>query len=220
MLLAETVRLTRIDASNIGPHSRLLLADECYFLFEYTSHKSFDFSTTNNLISNLKKKPSERLTKGGWGYKARAINECSTLLRRALNPNWLAKATIVPVPPSKALDHPDYDDRIEQICRQLGPQVNVRPLIQQSVSTVAAHEAGDGARITVEELTQIYRVDESQAHPAPQVIGVVDDVLTAGTHFRAMDAALRKRFPGVPVLGFFIARRVFPDDPFELQIGV
>jgi len=38
-------------------------------------------------------------------------------------------------------------------------------------------------------------------------------VLTAGTHFVAMKTTLSRRFPGVSISGFFIARRVFPD-PF------
>jgi hypothetical protein len=46
----------------------------------------------------------------------------------------------------------------------------------------------------------------------PRAIGVVDDVLTAATHFRAMKDVLATRFPGIPITGIFIARRVFPDD--------
>jgi hypothetical protein len=44
-----------------------------------------------------------------------------------------------------------------------------------------------------------------------QRIGIVDDVLTAGTHYCAMKSTLQARFPGVLVVGFFIARRVQPD---------
>ena len=48
--------------------------------------------------------------------------------------------------------------------------------------------------------------------PAPAAIAIVDDVLTAATHYRAMHTALSERLPSVPVVGFFIARRVFPND--------
>jgi hypothetical protein len=41
-------------------------------------------------------------------------------------------------------------------------------------------------------------------------MAILDDVLTAGTHFRAMSIVLSQRFPGVPIVGLFIARRVFP----------
>lgn len=57
MRLAEAPRFRRIDSTNLGDHANLTAADECYFLFEYTSGKKYDYSVTNNLISNLKKKP-------------------------------------------------------------------------------------------------------------------------------------------------------------------
>jgi hypothetical protein len=62
----------------------------------------------------------------------------------------------------------------------------------------------------VADLLGVYEIDESIAAPPPTKIGIVDDVLTAGTHFRALQIKLNERFPGVPVVGLFIARRVFP----------
>jgi hypothetical protein len=45
-------------------------------------------------------------------------------------------------------------------------------------------------------------------------IGVFDDVLTVGRHYRAMHTVLSQRFPGVPITGIFIARTIHPN-PFE-----
>jgi predicted amidophosphoribosyltransferase len=45
-------------------------------------------------------------------------------------------------------------------------------------------------------------------NPPPQAIGLFDDVLTTGAHFRAASNILQKAFPGVRVIGVFIARRV------------
>lgn len=75
--------------------------------------------------------------------------------------------------------------------------------------------AAAGERPGVEDLLAIYAIDEALAQPAPAVIGIFDDALTAGTHYRAMETALRNRFPGVPIFGFFIARRVFATADFE-----
>ena len=91
-------------------------------------------------------------------------------------------------------------------------EIDVRPLVVQAASTTAAHEAGDGERITVAELLAVYRIDEAQCHPAPTTIWIMDDVLTAGTHYRAMHHVLAARFPGVPIYGVFLARRVFAND--------
>jgi predicted amidophosphoribosyltransferase len=50
-------------------------------------------------------------------------------------------------------------------------------------------------------------VDESLVSPTPVQIGVIDDVLTNGSHFVAAKRVLQRRFPGVPVIGIFFARR-------------
>jgi hypothetical protein len=213
--LPDEIRLTAIDESNIDLHVRLTAEDKCYFLFEYTSGQGYDFSATNNLISNLKKKPGAK----GQYYKDQAIGRCAAVLRQTLNSDWLAGATLVPVPPSKATDHPDHDRRMERICRAIQPGLDVRLLVRQTLSTAAAHEAGAGERPSVEDLLAIYEIDETLTQPAPAAIGIFDDVLTAGTHYRAMETVLRNRFPQVPIFGFFIARRVFPTSSFDEWFG-
>ncbi len=208
--MPDPIRFTEIDASNIGIHPRLTIADKCLFLFEYTSGKRYDFSATNNLISTLKRKPGQK----GAYYKNQAIGRCAAWFAQSLNPDWLAAATLVPAPPSKVSGHPEYDDRIERICRQIRPGLDVRTIVRQSISTVAAHEVGAGPRPTVEDLLAIYEIDETKAAPVPRQIGIIDDVLTAGTHYRALECKLKERFPGVPIVGLFIARRVFPEVEF------
>jgi len=202
---------SRIDETTIADHPRLHATDEIYYLFEYTSGRNYAFGATNNLISNLKKKPSRR-AQADYKYKLRAMRECAANLSGAINHGWLNGATLVPVPPSKARTHPDYDDRMAQICRAIPVDfaVDVRELVVQTQSTEAAHESN--FRPTVEELLAIYQIDENLTVPAPNRIAIVDDVLTAGTHFRAMHTVLSARFPGIPTVGMFIARRVFPEN--------
>lgn len=214
--MVERVRLSQIDEVSRGNHYHLTVEDICYYLYEYTSQRDYSFSATNNLISNLKKKPSQA-DQPHYRYKGQAIGTCGRALGAALNPNWLGIATLVPVPGSKAPDHPEYDNRMERICRLMRqPPPDVRALVRQAASTIASHEAAQGDRVTVEELLQLYSIDESVAAPMPGAIGIVDDVLTAGTHYRAMHTVLANRFPGVPIIGLFVARRIFPDDPFDL----
>jgi hypothetical protein len=216
--LVDEIRLSLIDESNRDDHSRLTANDSCYYLFEYTSHRGYSFSSTNQLIANLKKKPS---TAGqqGYHYKARAITSCGRHLGAALNPAWLADATLVPVPGSKAQGHLDHDDRIERICRAMRqPPPDVRALVTQTASTTASHEAAVGDRVTVEQLLAVYAINEALAAPAPTSIAIVDDVLTAGTHYRAMHSILSARFPNVPLIGLFVARRVFPEDDVEFDV--
>jgi predicted amidophosphoribosyltransferase len=201
------VRLTRIDESNIGDHARLDAADFCLFLYEYTSGRNYSYSRTNQLISNLKKvptSPAAQLT-----HKNGAIRECAARLREALNPTWLAGATLVPVPGSKARGDPLFDDRMTRVCQQIGTTHETVELVTQRCSTEAAHVAG-GQRIDVAQLGALYDLNLPRPDFSPAKIGIVDDVLTAGTHFRAMHGFLQPRFPDAQIVGIFIARRIFP----------
>jgi len=213
--LAEKLRVQRIDANTIGDHAFLTPADECYYVFEKTAHRDYSFSTPNSVISNIKKKPSDR-GKRGFEYKAIDIGRCSVWLRALISAEWLKTGTLVPVPPSKAKDHPDYDDRIIQICKGIGTAavpVDVRELVIQTKSFEADHTKKLGEkRITVAELIDAYEINEAAANPPPKAIAIVDDMLTAGKHFRAMHTKLSARFPGIRIFGLFIARRVSPPE--------
>lgn len=202
-----TVRFRKIDESIIGDHYHLREDDLCLYLLEFTSRQGYSFSKANQLIANLKKKPTASAAE--LDYKRGALQMCAQGLRDALDPDWLAQATLVPIPGSKAVGHPHYDDRMGAIARLIRPGQDVRALVRQTVSLNASHEAEEGARATVQELVDAYEIDETLTDPAPLAIGVLDDVLTAGSHYRAMHTVLSRRFPGVPITGLFIARRVF-----------
>ncbi|WP_050523531.1 hypothetical protein [Pseudorhodobacter wandonensis] len=204
---------TKVDELILGDHNALTALDSCIFLREYRAGAGYE-GDTNSLILNLKKKPSERLTKGGWHYKARAIHQFSQELADSLNPKWLDHATLVPVPGSKSFGHPDYDNRMEQICNGIRDGLDVRCLVKQISSMDASHAAGDGNRASVEDLIANYKIDDTLTNPAPVSIGVFDDVLTVGRHYRAMHSVLSDRFPGVPITGIFVARTIHPN-PFK-----
>jgi hypothetical protein len=176
-------------------------------LYEYTSRKGFSFSATNGLTSNLKKKPGAP----GYQYKARAIGNVARAFAAVINAGWLNGGTLVPVPPSKAKGHAEYDDRMRQVCRQIRttPPLDVRELVVQRSSLTAAHESQD--RPTIEDLLREFQIDESLTNPTPRWIGIFD---AAGTHFVATKTIIGHRFPNVRIQGFFIARRVFLN-PFE-----
>jgi hypothetical protein len=204
-----TVRFQKIEDKNRGDHYYIIESDECYFLYEYTAGMGYAHSETNQLILNLKKKKGA----GGFHWKSNAIRKCAAVLGPAINPKWLDNAILVPTPPSKSKSDAMYDDRMTQICKGIEStaKVDVRDLVEQIVSTEAVHE---GARLKPEEIQANYRIEESMVGNVPRNIGIVDDMLTAGAHFRAMKTVLSARFPQSKIVGFFIARRIF-SNPFE-----
>jgi hypothetical protein len=192
------------------PH--LTAADQCYFLREYTAGRGYAGSATNRLILNLKK-PPDRREKPEWRYKERAIKQVAREFRASVNLSALRRVTLVPMPPSKRKDDPLYDDRMLQVLRAMDEEhvLDIRELLRISASTPAAHTTT--ARPTIDHLIANLGINDDVVHPPPASIALIDDVITTGAHFVAAKAVLTARFPGVPIRGLFIARRVFYVEP-------
>lgn len=200
-----TLRLTEIDELTRREHPQLEADDRCCFFGEYTAREGWSFSETNDLISNFKKPIAKKERAKEWRWKESAIKKAATLFRGSIPAKSLKWWTLVPIPPSKVKSHPEYDDRMLRVLNMLGQGLDVRELILQRRSTEAFHESDH--RLGLQELIDNYRIDESVAQPPPQEIALFDDVLTNGAHFKAAQAVLQSRYPGVGVVGVFIARR-------------
>jgi predicted amidophosphoribosyltransferase len=209
-------KLTKFDSATREAHSFLGSHDDCYYFIEYTAKKPYNHSDANSFISNLKKKPSVKGTYQ-WNHKMAAIRLAAETLTAQLPPQWVKKSTFVPIPPSKATDHAEYDDRMSKVLAKLDG-ADVRELVIQKKSMEATHVSTK--RHTIDELVANYEIDEEEAgEKAPTHIVIVDDMMTAGAHYRAMRKVLKKRFPGVPISGVFLARRIFPDSESEEENG-
>lgn len=204
-------RLTKIDDLTRKDHHYLRESDECYYLGEYTSREDYRYSKTNQLIHNFKKS-MDRRGRPEWHYKDLAIREAARAFRTAIFIDFVDQLTFVPIPPSKARSHPLYDDRMTRMLHLIRPRqsLDVRELVIQAESTAAAHEMdtrpGPGA------IEAQYKVDTALTNPTPRQLVLADDVLTTGAHFRAAKALLARIFPGTPISGMFIARRVFSSE--------
>ena len=104
----------------------------------------------------------------------------------------LNAATFVPIPPSRIASDPLYDDRMTQVLRLLGHNVNVRELVIQSEGMHDVHTAEFRPGPT--ELYQNYEIDESLLEPTPSTIAVVDDVLTPEHTSRQLRGSWEKLF--------------------------
>jgi predicted amidophosphoribosyltransferase len=204
-----TLRWTRIDESMREQYYFLRPEDECLFLKEYQAGAGYA-GETNSLISNIKKKPTA--PSGQLYWKERDIAKCAGYFRDLIPENFHENTVFVPIPPSKAKDHPEYDDRLVRILQpSLGKGMDLRELVTQKQSMDASHKSG-GKRATIEELIANYEIDESISEPQPARIVIVDDVITTGRHFRAMKAVLQERYPAAHIMGLFIARTIHDED--------
>jgi len=205
------VKVLKIDELARKDHYYLAPDDACYYLREYTAGRDYSFGQTNNLISNFKKSPLLK-DQAQYQYKRQAIRQIVAELNESVPATAISGITLVPIPPSKAKDHPEYDDRIQQVLDRFHrgePTKDVADLITQKATSRASH-AASGNRLRPEELLELYQVDQRALAVAREGIILVDDLLTTGAHFRAAKLALQRIRPELWVGGLFIARRIFP----------
>lgn len=212
------LKLQAIDDSNRGVHHYLTPEDECYFLHEYTARKNYQFSVSNQFIYNFKKLTSQR-NQAHYQYKLKAIASAIGWYRDIFDQidSAYTDCTFVPIPPSKVPGHPEYDDRMWQVVSGVcnGKGADARELIRQSSNYDAAHLAENGTRIKPHELQPLYQVDPN---PPKGTILLFDDVLSAGTHYKAAKGAILAVHPGIQVVGIFLARRVLPDPAADFDV--
>jgi hypothetical protein len=203
-------KLCRIDDSTIGEHFSLDADDRCYYIWEYTAGRRYDFSPTNQLIINLKIKPGaiERTPARG-RYKEQAIAHAANALRRLIRREFVeTRSTFVPIPCSKAQGHADHDDRLPRVLRQAFHEwgADIREMLSLTQSTAADHESTD--RLSFEELLRITRLSEPNPIAPRPVIILVDDVLNSGKHFKVAQSLIRSEYPDIEIRGLFLARCV------------
>ena len=209
-------KLWKIDESTVGQHFSLRDGDQCYYIWEYTAGKRYDFSPTNQLISNLKIKPSQIAKSPNRNYyKEQAINHAAAGLRHFLRRDYAEqRMTFVPVPGSKAAGDPDHDERLLQVLQRAlqGWSADIRPMLELTQSTPADHESAD--RLSYEELLAISRLNNPSGQPLRPIVVVVDDVLNSGKHFKIAQELITAQFANVEIRGLFLARCI-RDDPIQ-----
>lgn len=222
------MRLQIVGEIERRQHYYLTADHNCYFFGEYTPHQYTNgaraaYSETNQHISNLKKPPSRR-GQADWPYKGKAIRLAGQRLYDAIK--WdvpgMRLATFVPIPPSKSRQDANYDDRILQILNNLNERLSfdldIRDMLISDGSLRASHE--NAGRATPADIRGSLELDAALVRraPMPTSIFLVDDVLTTGAHFVGISDLLSEKFPGVPVIGIFMARTVRPVlDEFSLD---
>ena len=213
-------RLSLIGDLERPDHVHLPADAVCYFWGEYTPYPNtgglkWNFSPTNRLISNLKKKMDVRGT-GQWTYKVAAINQVATAFAAMYNwPVLLAmNVAFIPIPPSKARTDPMYDPRMLEILNKMAAsqkvQLDIRDCLSSDGRYAASHETDD--RPTPEQLYDALTFSPQEGKPGvrPGLIFLYDDMLTTGAHFVAASRKLREIFPGVSIFGNFGSRRLLP----------
>lgn len=202
-----------LEEENLSDCYYLEEGDICIYFGDYTPRGGYDCSDVNQLIVNLKKS-IDRKDKEDYKYKDLAIEKCISMVKCVLN-NVLAQTkepiTIIPIPPSKSKEHQLYDDRMLRIATQASlneERINVIEFVEQIHSTDAVH-LSESSRPTPNQLQSNYR-RLNQIPENSEVVLIFDDVLTTGSHFKAIKNLLLEQYPYLEgkIYGLFIAKVV------------
>lgn len=205
-------KLLKIDKTTLSQHNHLSSDDQCFHIFSYRPKVGFNHGS-NSLILNFKKS-MDRKSFPEWRYKAQAIKEISKYFRDVFPLDYLLNCTLIPIPPSKIEGDILYDDRMLQVLNGLYPNqgLDIRPLLQLTENYTPSH-ISSSARITPQELKQKININtELLDIPLKNTIIIFDDVIAAGTHFKACKEILLDYTPSLDIYGVFVARREIIDD--------
>lgn len=213
------MRPLQIDDLTRRDHYYLEVEDTCYYFGEYYPRSGYGVGF-NSEIYNFKMAPSVRHNRPDrYIYKERAISKCAGLFRGCINSQL--GAHFIPMPPSKVVTDPDYDDRVLRLCHEIcqgNPKWIPTDILRQSSSIESFHSTSGKKRMPPDRLANVIQISNPSFQLKTENIILLDDVLTTGSHYKAAKIVLTKHFGNdLNIIGFFIARTARPSaiDDFE-----
>jgi hypothetical protein len=64
-------------------------------------------------------------------------------------------------------------------------------------------------KFTIAELFKVYEINKKLIQPIPKKNFIFDDILTKGTHFKAIQKKLGEVWPKILIIGLFVARSIY-----------
>ncbi|MCL2007374.1 MAG: hypothetical protein FWG77_04745 [Treponema sp.] len=178
--------------------------DIIYFHLEYTQG-GYDQSPANQWVFNYKK-PIEHRGKSQWYYKEEAIKKFADLIiQTSINGNVILLAG----PPSKHPNSELFDSRNVDVLKIVHTNTGIPvsfnlkaidDFIPTHVKSGYRHPDLLKGRYCFEPFENV-----------PDIVYIVDDVITSGSHFVVWRDLIHQVHHEVEVRGFYLARRVNPE---------
>ena len=196
----------RMDAIESPPPLLEDYLEACYFARDYWARRGFQASECNRIISNFKKSPDRKANQWEWKHKIKAIDQFASELAEFLEDG----DTVAFIPTSKQRGSANFDDRFDQVSARLSklaPGVEIVEPLVTATSRKAAHEGGDRTVKSIRASIECVGLDEIP----DDGLFLIDDVVTAGTHFLACAKLLEATHPGIEIGGIFWARTIWAE---------
>ncbi len=206
-----TLSLKELDESLVGDHSKIDIKDDIFYLEDYKSGGTYQGSTGNDLILNLKKGMDKKGT-SEWIHKERAIKKVADVVSKFMDhgAQKVDKVYWIPVPPSKSRIDPQFDDRVYRILTLAhGMSGNHQHIIADVFHQTSSRDAFSTNKVirSITDLTSNYSMNDiPNYNPETDAILIFDDVLTTGCHFKAIESMILDKYDNANIKGLFVAR--------------
>jgi predicted amidophosphoribosyltransferase len=164
------------------------------------------------LVFNLKAEPTEIVDHPNrqW-YKAEAIgqfiSDALIFFKRLFEQKPSLTVLLVPVPPSASRSDPNYDDRLVQVVNNLAnscSNITADDILAFDETQQPSHIGGSR---NPDELLKSLRFVGPTGTP-PDVIFVLDDVISSGAHYHACKTLLSRHYSDSQIAGLFWAKTI------------
>lgn len=184
--------------------------DFCVYYMDKTNGSRYE-KGPNQDISNLKIDPAKETSlQRKYGWKEKAIKQCALdmssylLNQRTLTPD---NSVLVPIPSSKPRGYEGFDDRMTRVCMQIQQITRIKCVDCLSTKKYLGSMHFNTLDRSIERLAQNTSVDIAMIPDGIDYIILVDDQLTKGTHFKAMQSLFAPM--GYICIGIFWAREYY-----------
>lgn len=195
--------------------------DACFHWRIYNSNRVFKDVSRNKIIWDFKITPEDIKKYPNFAkLKKKAIDalahEMAAIFNTPERKASLQSYVWVLMPSSKAKDDPNHDDRLMQLLRRVESLLDINlhlcePFSLQK-SLASSHKSTGSERLTLDELKHLYQFDQAALPENPSQIIVFDDVLTKGTHFKAIKQKLISVYGDINIVGLFICQTQLVDE--------
>jgi hypothetical protein len=194
---------TRIDPLLHG-FQYLSEKDVIYYHLDYRKG-GYQQSPANQWVINYKKGIEHRGERQ-WYYKEEAITQFAQLIIDT--PPIDENRIMVAGPPSKCRNSPLFDSRNEEVLkivhRATGIPVSFNLEAVRDIEPIHFHI---GYR-SPEKLRGLYTFSPFPSENVPDIVYIVDDVITSGSHYIVWRDLIHQVHPRVEVRGIYLARTV------------
>ncbi len=174
---------------------------------EYKADTGYKGGPVNSLVLNFKKSPSSKKNKLEWSYRKKAVRQFKEDVEPLLKTNPKG-GILTAVPSSKTKDHPEYNSRFEDLFKEILkslPGWQVEWPVEIKENQEPAHRSGERSP----EFFKKNYIWKGFKYKEPKILCIFDDVITTGSHLRAMSDFLRENKYTGKIIGICWAKTIW-----------